>query len=394
MQNAELQILYDFVRNNEEIDQLEALAEVFNTFEVLGIVRRELRHSDFLAYLLDPQENHGIGDAFVKRLLKRACPRKPVDESTISAIEIDIMDFDHLEVKREWKNIDILVKVDQRLIVIIENKIDTSEHSHQLQRYREQAARECVGWKTLCIYLSIYGELPTDDSFVPIDYGSLVETLESVLKNPIVSPSPEARSLISQYCQMVRRHFMAESDISRLCAQIYKKHKRALDLIFEHRPDDQSRVAEILRELVRKEIGLVEDISSKLYPRFACTDWEIPDLKNGSGWTTSGRMLLFEFNNKKDQLTLNLYIGPGPEETRQKLLNMALSDEGIFKPASRTLNAKWNSIFSRKFLSSNDYEDIQENQLEQKIELQWKDFVGKELPLIREAAVRSLHFSK
>src|SRR6266851_7209259 len=141
MPNAELEILEDFVRNNEELDQLEALAEVFNTFEVLGMVRRELRHSDFLAYLLDPQENHGLGDAFVKRLLKRACPRKPVDESAISAIDLDTMDLGHLEVRREWKNIDILVKVDQRLIVIIENKIDTSEHSDQLQRYREQAAR-------------------------------------------------------------------------------------------------------------------------------------------------------------------------------------------------------------------------------------------------------------
>lgn len=394
MQNAELEILEDFVRNNEELDQLEALAEVFNAFEVLGIVRRELRHSDFLAYLLDPQENHGLGDAFVKRLLKRACPRKPVDESTISAIELDTMDFDHLEVKREWNNIDILVEVDQRLIVIIENKIDASEHSDQLQRYREQAAREYVGWKTLCIYLSIYGELPTDDSFVPIDYGSLVETLESVLKSPIVSPSPEARSLISQYCQTVRRHFMTESDVSEMCGQIYKKHKRALDLIFEHLPDDQSRVAEILRELVRKEKGLVEDISSKFYLRFASTDWEAPDLKNGSGWTSSGRILLFEFENQKNQLRLCLRIGPGREETRKKLLDMALSgDQRIFNPASEILNRKWNLIFSRNFLSSNDYEDIQEDQLEQKIKLKWKDFIGKELPAIMEA-VRNLHFSK
>jgi hypothetical protein len=393
MQNAELEILEDFVRNNEELDQLEALAEVFNTFEVLGIVRRELRHSDFLAYLLDPQENHGLGDAFVKGLLKRACPRKPVDESTISAIELDTMDFDYLEVKREWKNIDILVKVDQRLVVIIENKVDTSEHSDQLQRYHEQAVRECVGWKTLCIYLSIYGELPTDDSFVPIDYGSLVETLESVLKNPIVSPSPEARGLISQYCQTVRRHFMAESDISTLCEQIYKKHKRALDLIFEHRPDDQSRVAGILVDLIRKDNGLVLDSPTKVYVRFACKDWDVPDLLSGNGWTSSGRVLLFEFRNQKDLLRLNLWIGPGQEEARQKLFSMALSDEKIFKPASKTLKGKWNSIFSRNFLSSNDYEDTQENQLEQKIKLKWKDFIGKELPPIMEA-VRNLHFSK
>ncbi len=393
---TDLEALEEFVRNNEYLDHLEALAGAFNAFQVLRIVRKELRHSDFLAYLLDPQENHGLGDTFVRKLLKRACPKESTDANTISAIDLDTMDFDGLEVRREWKNIDILLKVssaNQRLVAIIENKIDTSEHSGQLQKYREQVTRDFAGWKTLFIYLSISGEIPSDDSFVPIDYGSLVVALESALRNPIVSPSLEARSLILQYCQTVRRDFMKESDVSEMCVQIYKKHKRALDLIFENRPDDQSCVAEILRELVGKEEYLLEDSPSKVDLRFACREWEVPDLKNGSGWTASGRMLLFEFNNRKDQLKLNLYIGPGPKETRQKLLNMALSDKGIFKPASKTLNDKWNSIFSRKFLSSNDYEDIRENQLEQKIKLKWKDFVGKELPLITKA-VRSLHFSK
>jgi PD-(D/E)XK nuclease superfamily len=395
MEITDLEILEEFVRDNEDLDHLEALAGIFNTFQVLGISRREPRHSEFLAYLLDPHENHGLGDTFVRRLLKKACPKGPADANTISAIDLDTMDFDGLEVKREWKNIDILLEVasaNQRLVAIIENKIDASEHSGQLQRYREQVTQDYAGWKTLFIYLSISGELPTDDSFVPIDYGSLVETLESALKNPLVSPSPEARSLILQYCQTVRRDFMKESDVSKMCVQIYKKHKRALDLIFEHRPDDQSRVAEILRELVGKEKYLVEDNPSKLALRFACRAWEVSDLKKGSGWTTSGRMLLFEFNNRKDQLKLILYIGPGPKKTRQKLLNMALS-EGIFKPASKTLNSKWNSIFSRKFLSSNDYEDIQENQLEQKIKPKWEVFVKKELPSIMKA-VRSLHFSR
>jgi hypothetical protein len=395
MQITDLEILEDFVRDNDDLDRLETMAVVFNSFEVLGMVRKELHHSKFLAYLLDPRENHGLGESFVRRLLKKACQQGPTAEHSVSAIELDTMDFEELDVNTEWKNIDILLKLDtprSKLVVAIENKIDTSEHSQQLQRYSKLLRQEFPGWKILCLYLTVEGEISSDPSFVPTDYSLIATLLESLLNSPVVSPPNAARALIEQYCQMIRRHFMAESDISKLCEQIYKKHKRALDLIFEHRPDDQSRFAEILRELVGKEKYLMEDNPSKLDLRFACRDWEVSDLKKGSGWTTSGRMLLFEFNNKKDQLKLNLYVGPGPEETRQKLLNMALS-EGIFKPASKTLNSKWNSIFSRTFLSSNDYEDIQENQLEQKIKLKWKDFVERELPPIMEA-VRNLHFSK
>jgi PD-(D/E)XK nuclease superfamily len=34
----------------------------FNILTVLGLGRQELRHSDLLAYLLDPRQPHGLGD--------------------------------------------------------------------------------------------------------------------------------------------------------------------------------------------------------------------------------------------------------------------------------------------------------------------------------------------
>src|SRR3712207_3798178 len=51
--------LEDFVVGNEDLERLEALLDRFNIFEAIGVVRQELRHSDFLAYLFDPRGNHG-----------------------------------------------------------------------------------------------------------------------------------------------------------------------------------------------------------------------------------------------------------------------------------------------------------------------------------------------
>jgi hypothetical protein len=67
----DLKALEDLSEVNLDLERLEALLKRFNIFEATGFIRQELRHSDFLAYLLDPKGTHGLGDAFAKRLLKR-----------------------------------------------------------------------------------------------------------------------------------------------------------------------------------------------------------------------------------------------------------------------------------------------------------------------------------
>jgi hypothetical protein len=67
----DLKALENFLVGNEGLDRLEALLDRFNIFEAIGMVYRELNHSQFLAYLLDPRGNHGLGDLFVKRFLQK-----------------------------------------------------------------------------------------------------------------------------------------------------------------------------------------------------------------------------------------------------------------------------------------------------------------------------------
>ena len=50
----------------------------FNVCTVLGLARQELRHSDLLAYLLNPQADHGLGDRFLRAIIKQAAPGDPV----------------------------------------------------------------------------------------------------------------------------------------------------------------------------------------------------------------------------------------------------------------------------------------------------------------------------
>ncbi len=53
-----LKALEGFLVGNRDLERLEALLDRFNILEALGVVRQELRHSDFLRFLLDPRNPH------------------------------------------------------------------------------------------------------------------------------------------------------------------------------------------------------------------------------------------------------------------------------------------------------------------------------------------------
>lgn len=156
------QTLAALVVDNPDLERLEALLEQFNVFEALGVVRQELRHSDFLAFLLDPLQNHGLGDAFLRKLLQKAVVVGQSDTLPVTLIDLDIWSLEGVSGQREWRGIDILLLDDQhQLVVIIENKIDSQEHSNQLNRYRQVIRQHYPNWRTLALYLTPDGDEPS-----------------------------------------------------------------------------------------------------------------------------------------------------------------------------------------------------------------------------------------
>jgi len=186
---------------------------------------------------------------------------------------------------------------------------------------------------------------------------------------------------------MLRRHIVSESDIADLCRRIYQKHQRALDLIYEHRPDRQTVIQMILEKLIQETPDIILDAHLKRHIRFAVQEWDVPILLEGKEWTASHRILLFEFRNEVDSLKLSLYIGPGPQETRQKLFDMATQKMPPFKPANKTLNNKWNAIYhyQQPFLTPKLYEDASDDKLEAEIRKHWTAFLENDLPKIKAA---------
>lgn len=370
-------ILEDFVASNVDLQRLEILLRKFNLFEALKLVWVEIRHSDFLAYLLDPQQNHGLRDGFLKALLQSVL--KGGVNQTVTPIDIDVWNLAFAEVYREWQNIDIFVRDESnRLAILIENKVQNGEHSDQLARYYDCVARECAGWKIIPIYLSVESEKPSDERFIPLGYDQVCKLVEKLVELNGSALDGDVRIVIEHYAEMLRRHLVTESEISELCHRIYAKHKQALDLIFEHRPDRQQTVRELLEGWIKQDAELVLDHCTKSYIRFLPKRLDTDVLKQGSGWTSSGRILLFEASNDEDSVTVRVIIGPGPLETRRKLFDLAHAKQPPFRPVSKFYN-QWNTILAHKLLTAKAY-DLHDDDFSVELEKQWKRFVEKEIP--------------
>lgn len=230
--------LQALIIENPELERLEALLQRFNIFEALGVVRQEIRHSDFLAFVLDPSQTHSLGDLFAKRLLQLALTSSPEASWQVSPIEVALWDLGQLEVQRERHNIDILLTDEpNRLAVIVENKIDSGEHSDQLDRYWRVIQQERPGWRILGLFVTPEGDPPSHDGYLAVGYEQIGRLVEDLIESRADAIQADMRTLMTHYTQMLRRHVVSNSDVAQLCREIYRKHQRALDLIFEHRPD-------------------------------------------------------------------------------------------------------------------------------------------------------------
>jgi len=66
-----IELLKNFINENKELQKLENITDKFNIFRSLDIVSNELKHSNFLSWLLDPTGTHGLGNYFLTAFLKK-----------------------------------------------------------------------------------------------------------------------------------------------------------------------------------------------------------------------------------------------------------------------------------------------------------------------------------
>lgn len=381
-----VEILEMFLLDNPELDRLEGLLSQFNIFETLNIVQVEVRHSNILAWLLDPLSNHGVGSYFLEQFLKVfVSENKSVLSDILTVFDIELFGFGDVEIQREWKNIDILLIIKEeskQVVITIENKIKSVEHSNQLQRYREIVEKEFPDYEKIFMYLTPDSILPSDDNWLCFNYTTIAKIIDDLLVYRRDSLSEMVAEFISQYNKILRRYIVGNSEVEQICQKIYKKHKVALDLIFQYKPDIQLEISEYLQKKIKSTPSLILDTPGKTAIRFT-TDYLDGVIERVSeGWSKSKRILLFEFTNNDERLHLNLYLGPGPDDYRNRLFKFFCKDPKLFRLTQRKFGAKWHAVYQKKFLTKKDIENAAFSDLSEIIDKKWDDFINGDLQKI------------
>lgn len=164
-QNSIKNRIVDFY-NDPDFQKLKAYYGKTTLFNVLKIERNENRHSAFLAWLLDKNGSHGLGEEPLKRFMRLLAKtdEKYTEPFLVGNYQIENTNVvTELPVKADGHSktgrIDIYIDFDYKLLlgteeernkmqhvhVIVENKVYTNEHDDQTKLYIDWARQEYKG---------------------------------------------------------------------------------------------------------------------------------------------------------------------------------------------------------------------------------------------------------
>ncbi len=357
---------------SKDLFTLESRFAKFNVFEALGVERKEIHHSNFLAYLLEPSESHGLRGLFLQKFLQEAV--REYSNTTISVMKLDGLDLSQMTVRREYENIDLyLTDSRNKLVVVIENKVGSKQHDNQLTRYRETADAEHRDFRFLGIYLTEDGQDPKDEHYAVISYKQVRKIIEDLLNRENVFLSPAFRSVLVQYADLLKRRFMEDTELTELCASIYKEHKQAIDILRKNLPDSLGIALETVKSLV-KDSGLTLLSADNNAIRFIPPSFNIPLFKSETAWLSNSdhQMVYLECKRKNDTLVFQAKMDGGTPEERVAVHGFAASHKPPFK-VDKSVYDRYQVLYSKLILVESP--DIKDEEIAGKLTAQWKSMV-------------------
>jgi len=238
-------------RMDDGLKNLTKKLNEFNPFRILRIESFEIRHSNMLAWLLNPKGNHELGNAFLKSFLYKTINNKE-NKPKVDALEggariiknigslddysdLDYSDLDYsdLIIEREKYQIDILATSTKgTFVLLIENKIYSDERTNQLETYYKKVKEAYRKHIVLPIYLTLFSEPPSHNSYFVASYLDIVEILDDEIKKNKNKSDKPSYQFINDYNKILKELLNMDKEIDDLCRGIFAEHRDAIDRIY------------------------------------------------------------------------------------------------------------------------------------------------------------------
>ncbi|MEI4831385.1 PD-(D/E)XK nuclease family protein [Bacillus sp. FJAT-53711] len=384
-----------------EFEKLHSKLNRFNPFKILRIDKFEIRHSNIISWLLDPNGNHNLGAFFINKLISKVFV-KAENENLIGKydfIKLHKQALHDLEVFREVqttdnKRIDILAVSElQKIVILIENKYKSSESDGQLQNYLKFVHDTYEGYTIVPIFLSLDGIAPSHSDYFILDYGDILNILKAYLEINSTYISNSIQDFLYYYLDVLEGELVRDEEDVELAMNVYKKHKEAVDFLFvgnagktlgksahsatlniidQLNPEERESFRKIytahaetinfvyeIGNSVMREAFLQfvhqNEISSNCYrehirvPSFIFPEWrqldDVLGIPKGDWWLNNALVIWFE-RKAEDRMKLIIEVGPLEHEKRLQLLNK-LEENGIsIKGRSKEPGSMYTRIYA------------------------------------------------
>jgi hypothetical protein len=394
----EIRDLFD-LENDTTFQQLNQQVNSFNTLKILKLENHEIRHSNVLAWLLSPKENHSLRDYFLRKVLEHLIL---IDEnSNNSQYETvgDILNHSLMDshVYREVKTnsnrfIDLLIVNHQlKTVFLIENKFYSTESKNQLDDYLDFIEQTFKEFIVIPIYLTLDGEKPSNQQYFSLTYERIESILDTVLMLYKDQLSDDVYKFIEHYDKLLKEKFYPNQNQIQQAINIYRNHRQTIEVLFQasdslHKQlwfetgyqfefmtkykntinyiykHGQNILSYSFEQFIKQQFN--QEVLYKAHltlPYLLPPEWNeisrVP-VKDPYYWLGKGLVVWFEQTNDS-RLRIIAEIGPIEYSARLALIEKLESVGLSFKESSKLEKARYTRFFSQK-VDVNRWDDMAE----------------------------------
>jgi hypothetical protein len=329
---------------------------------------------------LDPKGSHGLDDLFLKRFLREVFSSEKFEE--IDQVDVEGLNLNEVQVLREWNHIDLLVVLSE-VIICIENKVFSQDHSKQLERYKDVIEHSYPNKKKVFVYLNPEGDESNEetDTYQPLSYDFIIDVLERIIEVYGDSIKPQVLVYIKDYITVVKQDIMGTDKLVELSQKIYSNHKEIIDFILENKPDLTSEVRHLMMGIV-SSMGYNMGSDNKYYVRFLHPEVDPLIYRNSvvrNGWKLRESFLHeLVISVRSNRIIYKPVLSPSdPNYNSDGLLSLLIEIEGFKQPIGK----KWRVPLSKdvKF-NFDEFETLTDEEKLEKLD----KVISKFLPFIQK----------
>ena len=265
-----VELIHQFT-NDPYVQRIKERDKTTSMMEIVGVHRKEDRHSDFFKWLFDSSSDHQLGTLPADKLIKLIAnlgyqqkKQNACNNCTLCYPHNNTLSLDELlhfltasntivssKAEREVSNVngrpDIVLELEannepKRIRVVFENKVNAPETIDkdgigQTKRYYQEYSQKNDGFKNVYIYNRCdKSQLPQCEQFICITYQDIVDNIiEPLLQLPDLNPRTEF--ILNDYILTLEKPANVEKQMDKIIMAIGTDTKRLLKEFLENNLD-------------------------------------------------------------------------------------------------------------------------------------------------------------